>query len=196
MKTGTTRRHWLRASLAAMAVMVMLAGCASTEPVDPKNERTSLVFGYFDMKDAPSSLDWVSIKQYGASSAYYRAGAKEGLFWHVGVDPGSYQVEKFGGLKRVLVFSSEVQYNYGTHGRNDTAIRVLTPGIYFMGAYRYVTHDGGFFSADKFEMEPVKSPSEKELLTRLVAELESDKDLRAYTRQLALAKRRLAELSR
>jgi|RhiMetdeSRZDD1v2_1073273.scaffolds.fasta_scaffold68902_5 hypothetical protein len=189
----TTSRRWLLASLAAM---VLVAGCATHQPVDPNDAGTSLVFGYFDAKDAPSSIDWVSIKRYGGAPAYYQLGTKNGLFWHVAVEPGSYQVEKFGGVKRVLIFGNDVEYNYGTRGRNETAIRIVTPGVYFMGAHRYIAHDGGLFAADKFEMQAVKSPSEKELLTRLVAELEADKELRIYTRQIGLAKKRLAELSR
>ena len=188
-----TTRRWLLASLAAMA---LAAGCATNAPIDPKDERTSLVFGYFDAKDAPSSIDWVSIKRYGGEPAYYQLGTEKGLFWHIGVEPGSYQVEKFGGVKRVLIFGNQVEYNYGTRGRNDTAVRILAPGIYFMGSHRYVAHDGGLFGVDKFEMQAVKSPTEKELLARLIAELEADKELRAYTRQIGLAKKRLAELSR
>src|SRR5687767_10224702 len=118
----TTTRRWLLCGLAAVA---LVAGCATTESVDPKDTSTSLVFGYFDAKDAPSSVDWVSIKQYGAASGYYNVSTKNGLFWHVGVEPGSYQVEKFGGVKRLLIFGSEVEYNYGTRGRNETAVRVV-----------------------------------------------------------------------
>lgn len=186
-------RRWLLAGIAALA---LLGGCATTESVDPKDESTSLIYGYFDAKDAPSSIDWVSIKQYGAASGYYTVAAKDGLFLHIGVEPGSYQVEKFGGVKRFLIFGHAVEYNYGTRGRNETAIRVVKPGLYFMGAHRYVAHDGGWFGADKFEMQAVKSPTEKELLTRLIAQVEADKELRVYTRQIEQAKKRLAELSR
>jgi hypothetical protein len=188
-----TTRRWL---LAGMAALALVGGCATTESVDPKDDSTSLVFGYFDGKDAPSSIDWVSIKRYGGAPAYYQAGATNGLFWHIGVEPGSYQVEKFGGLKRVLIFSNAVEYNYGTRGRNETAVRIVTPGVYFMGAHRYVAHDGGLFAEDKFAMQAVKSPTEKELLAKLIAQLEADKELRVYTRQIGLAKKRLAELSR
>jgi len=180
--------------LAGLAAVVLATGCSTSPPVDPKDQNASLVYGYFDMKNAPSSLDWVSIKQYGATSFYYHAGAKDGLFWHIGIDPGSYQVEKFGGLKRLLIFSNEVEYNYGTRGRNETAIRVTKPGLYFMGAYRYVAHDGGLFAPDKFEMQPVTSPTERELLSRILAEMEAKQELRAYTRQIGLVKQRLAEL--
>lgn len=37
--------------------LLLVAACASKgDPVDPKDETVSLVFGYFDMKDAPSDL--------------------------------------------------------------------------------------------------------------------------------------------
>jgi hypothetical protein len=43
-------------------------------------------------------------------------------------------------------------------------------------------------------MQPLKTPSEKELLQRLITMLESDSKLKIYTRQIALAKKRLASL--
>jgi hypothetical protein len=180
---------WIVAACAAT-----LAGCASKgEPIDPKDETLSMVYGYFDMKDAPSDLRWVSIKKYGDKVLYYEAGAKEGLFWHVGVAPGSYQVETFGGQGGIALLTSRpYRYNFGTRGRNDTALRIQKPGLYYMGAYKFVEHKDG----DKFEMQPAKSPSEKEIVQRLVKELESDEELRIYTRQLGWAKKRAAALAR
>lgn len=189
----TTRRTVILAMC-----LLLVAACASKgDPVDPKDETVSLVFGYFDMKDAPSDLRWVSIKKYGDKPLYYEAGAKEGLFWHVGITPGSYQVETFGGQGGIPMLTSRpYRYNFGTRGRNATAIRVKGPGLYFMGAYRYVEHKGGLMDADRFEMKSVKSPPEKEVLQRLIKEIESDEELKIYTRQLAWARKRVAELSR
>jgi hypothetical protein len=174
-----------------------LGGCASNTPVDPKDESLSLVYGYFDMKDAPSSLDWVSLKQYGTKDGgWYTLRAKDGLFFHVGVEPGSYQVDKFGGMGGVpLLTRREFEYDFGSKGRNSTAVRIARPGVYFLGSHHYVNHAGkGFFSADKFEMKASKSPGEKEVLQRLIKELETDKELAGYTRQLRLAKQRLSQL--
>jgi hypothetical protein len=185
--------RWLLSVLLAFG----LGGCASTQSVDTKDETLSLVYGYFDMKDAPSRLDWVSIKQYGTRDAgWYHLRAKEGLFFHVGVEPGSYQVDKFGGMGGIpLLTRREFEYDFGSKGRNVTAVRIMKPGVYFLGAHQYVNHAGkGFFEADKFEMKPVKAPSEKELLQRLVKELETDKKLAGYTRQRELAKKRLSQL--
>jgi hypothetical protein len=179
-----------------------LGGCASSKPVDPKDETLSLVFGYFDMKDAPSDLEWVSLKQYAApgekpkEASWYSLAAKDGLFFHIGVEPGSYQVDRFGGTGGIpLLTRRPFEYDFGSRGRNRTAMRIPKPGVYFLGSHKYVNHAGkGFFQADKFEMQAAKTPGEKELLQRLIKQLESDSDLSKYTRQLRLAKQRLADL--
>ena len=112
--------------LLPVLLMFALAGCASTRPVDPKDPSLSLIYGYFDMKDAPSGLDWVSLKQYGSKDGgWYRLRAKEGLFFHVGVEPGSYQVDKFGGMGGIpLLTRREFEYDFGSKGRNATAVRI------------------------------------------------------------------------
>lgn len=184
--------RWLK--LALPALVLALAACATTEPVDSKDETLSLVYGYVDMSAAPSKLEWVSIKQYSGEGGWYRVPARDGLFWHIGVEPGSYQVEKFGGEAGSFLTRRDVEYNFGTRGRNGTATRISTPGVFFMGAYQYVDHPGGFWKQDKFEMRPLTTPSEKELLQRLIAKLESDPDMRAYRRQIELARKRLASL--
>lgn len=192
-------RHCLKAILVLSLAALLLGGCATWGSIDPKDESCSLVFGYIDMKDAPSDLDWVSIKQYGDKPYYYHAATEDSLFFHIGMEPGSYQVDQFGGaggipyVRRVFT-STFYKYNFGSRGRNDTAIRIAKPGIYYMGAYKFIKHDGGLFKADKFEMEPLKTPTEKDILQKLIHVLESDRELRAYTRQIHLAKARLSAL--
>ncbi len=191
---ATVARLWLP----TLVMMLTLAGCASAPPVDTRDESRSLVFGYFDMVDAPSKLEWVSLRRYDGTQPgqWYGLAVKDGLFFHVGIVPGSYQVEKFGGKGGIpLLTSRQFEYNFGSKGRNSTAVRIREPGLYFLGAHQYVNHAGkGLFAPDKFEMVAVKTPTEKELLARLVKEMESDKELSAYARQLGLAKRRLAQL--
>ena len=185
---------WLLPAVLAFAVL----GCASGPgSVDPKDESLSVVYGYFDMTDAPSSLDWVFIKQYGNNKDEgYRVSAKEGVFLHVGVEPGSYQVATFGGVGGIpLLTRRDFQYDFGSKGRNSTALRITKPGVYFFGSHRYINHAGkGFFSPDKFEMRPAKAPGEKEVLKMVIQRLETDKDLAEYTRALRLAKQRFAAL--
>jgi hypothetical protein len=183
-------RWWLALMLAAA-----LGGCAGGQRVDPKDETVSLVFGYFDMKDAPTKVDWVVLKQYESKGERtgYAMNVKDGLFFHIGVEPGSYQVNKFGGNGGF--FSNPAEYNFGGRGRNGTAVRIQKPGVYFVGAHRYVNHAGkGFFEADKFEMQAAKAPGEKELLQRVIKQIEGDKGLAEYTRQLQQARQRYGQL--
>jgi len=180
-----------------ITLAVALAGCASAPPVDPKDETVSVVFGYFDMKNAPSSLAWVSLKHYdgNAKGERYTMAVRDGLFFHVGIGPGSYQVDKFGGTGGIPFLTRRpFEYDFGGKGRNDTAVRIKKPGLYFLGSYKYIDHAGGFFEPDKFEMQPGSEPTEKQLLERLVKELQSDKELTQYSRQIQVVKRRLAEL--
>lgn len=183
----------LRLWACLLGAVLVVGGCAGT-PIDPKDESVSLVFGYFDMADAPSDLEWASLKRYGEKEpVWYTMDARDGVIFHIGIASGSYQVEKFGGEGGILS-RGRYEYNFGTRGRNETAIRIHQPGIYFLGAYKYIDHPGGLFKADKFQMKPIEEPSEKEILKRLIAVLESDSDLKIYTRQIALAKKRLAAL--
>lgn len=183
------------------AVLTLLAGlvaCAGPKWVDPKDETLSLVYGYFDMKDAPSSLDWVSVKKYDSTSKkgqWYHLAADEGVFMHVGMEPGSYQVDQFGGMGGIpLLTRREFQYDYGSKGRNDTAVRIRTAGTVFLGSFRYIDHSGGIFRADKFELKPSDTPTEKEVLEKVVKKMETEKKLKPYTRQLAMARQRLSQL--
>src|SRR5918996_3560271 len=163
----------------ALLLTLLVAGCGGT-PVSSSDETLSLVFGYFDMKEAPTKVQWVGLKQYGSKDAgTYTISAEDGLFFHVGIEPGSYQVDKFGGSG---FLRGDYVYNFGGKGRNTTAIRIQKPGVYFLGAHRYVNHAGkGLFAPDKFEMVSTKAPSEKELLQRLIKRLENDRELAAYT---------------
>jgi hypothetical protein len=169
----------------ALGLTLLLAGCGSA-PVSSTDEGLSLVFGYFDMKDAPTKAQWVGFKQYGSKDAgTYKISVDDGRFFHVGIEPGFYQVDRFGGSG---FLRGDYVYNYGGKGRNSTSIQIQEPGVYFLGAHRYVAHTG------KFDMQPAKSPTEKEVLQWVVKQLETDRSLAPYTRQLKLARERLAQL--
>ncbi|WP_158307849.1 hypothetical protein [Ramlibacter tataouinensis] len=162
------------------------AGCASSTPADPNDTTLSLVYGYIDGKDA--KIDWVEIKQYGEGAGYYQIpyNRKTGVFFSVSIEQGAHQVFKFG--------NSDTHYMWSANGRNATALKVDKPGAYFMGSYKFVRHDQGFFKADKFEMRPAQQPTEAEVLAIVMRELETDAELTSYVHQRGYAKARLAQL--
>ena len=99
-------------------------------------------------------------------------GVVGGLFFHVGVEPGSYQVDKFG-VSSFL--RGEHQYNFPRQGGGGTTARIEKPGIYFRGAYKYKSVKSGMFEQAKFGIERVPTPVEAELLQRL---LDTDAELK------------------
>ena len=171
--------------IVALTCAVSLTGCSSTAPVSTTDESLSLVYGYFDMKDAPTKVQWVGLKQYGGKEiGTYRMGVEDGLFFHVGVEPGS--TRSTSSAAQASCAATTVQLR--RQGPQQHSGAHQDPGVYFLGAHRYVAHEG------KFDMQPAKSPTEEEVLQRLIKQLENDGSLAQYTRQLKLARERLAQL--
>jgi len=190
MRTPNRRQvvSFAAASLAASA----LPGCAGPGRPDPDDPTRSLVFGYIDMSGAPTPVDWVSLRCYTCADprSHYQISIKDGLILHPAIQPGSYQIDVFGGSNSLGIFSgAEHRYNFGTTQRNDSALRIDRPGAYFLGAWRYVAQSGRAFS-----MQPLTTQNEKDLLARVVASMRDDQDLRRYGRGLVLAQQRLAQL--
>lgn len=187
----------LRLTILLLAITYLVGGCAfggGGDPIDPKRKDLAVVFGYIDMEDAPGDLDWIKIKQYKTKPDYYSLGAKEGIFWHVGVDMGSYQVEKFG-TNPGFWSRTSYSYNFGTAGRNQTARRIKKPGVYYLGSYKYINEGSkNWYSPDRFSMKKLKNPSEKELLIKILKFMKDDSDLNIYKHQMRWIKQRIAAL--
>jgi hypothetical protein len=159
------QRLWLAYGLIAL----LAAGCASSGPErdidDPSN---SLVFGYIDMEDAPTGVDYASLVQVAPPSKtpYWGLAVKKGLFYSAYLPPGSYQLSKFGGSG---FFAGQHEYSFPRQG-NQTALRIAKPGIYFLGSFRYQKVKTGFFEGGKFSIERIDKPSEADLLKRILDE--------------------------
>jgi hypothetical protein len=160
------KRNWLVLGVVALG---LLAGCAAGGPGrsldDPGN---SLVFGYIDMAEAPTTLSGASIRQVASPSnaPYWDADARNGLFYTYDLPPGSYQLASVSGSD-----VRKVAYEYDLPGQDLEHARITKPGIYFLGSYRYVNTG----EAGKFEVERMDTPSEAQLLQRI---LEEDKTVK------------------
>lgn len=179
--------------------LLLISSCASSpDPIDPKDKNRSVVFGFFDLEDAPSwgGIDWVSIKRYRPKKGYFAAAVKDGLFYHIGVPNGSFQVDEFGRNTR-FYSNTRYVYNFGGKGRNQTARKIKKPGTYFMGSYKYKEIDSGsIWKPDNFKMVKSKRPSEKVILKKLLKIMQSDSDLSMYKHQIRRMKQRLKQLSK
>ncbi len=151
----------------ALAAVVWLAAC-SANPVPEAPEPTdSIVFGHIDMGDAPVQLQGLDIRQYKppTDKPYWSAGVEKGTFFNWYLDPGSYAMDHFEGIGFV---AGRVRFNVP---RQLSSMRIVIkkPGVYFLGSYKYKNISTGIFEPDKFDLEQVDSPTERELLTKLIA---------------------------
>lgn len=180
-------RRW---SLLLLAILLASCGSRSIGPErdinDPSN---SLVFAYVDMSEAPTKIDGASLKPQGEEGYWSMGVASDGqLLTQSYLPPGSYQLDS---LRGSGFFAGNNVYRFPTYGRNETALRIQKPGIYFMGSFRYVKVKTGVFEASKFAVERVKAPSELELLQRIQKE-----DWVKGTQWEARIRNRIAELGK
>ena len=155
------KRIWLALSLAALG---LLAGCAAGGQGRSMHETgDSLVFGYIDMAEAPTTISRASIMQVAPPSNQpsWAAAARNGLFYTYDVPPGLYQLASVSGSNL-----RKVAYEYDLPRQDMEHARITQPGIYFLGSYRYV--DTG--KAGGFEVERMDTPTEAQLLQRILEE--------------------------
>jgi len=151
------------------ALIALLAGCASGGPERDINDPTnSLVFGYVDMDEAPTSVSYASLMQVAppTEAPYWSLTVRKGLFYSAYLPAGSYQLSRFGGSG---FLAGEHQYNFGRQG-NQTALRITKPGIYFLGSFKYKKVSSGLFEQGKFSIDKIDKPAEAELLKRILDE--------------------------
>lgn len=171
-----------------IAIAASLVACAGA-PVDPNDTTRSVIFGYIDMDEAPTSVDRVFIQHYDGTSDGYSVGANKGLFYHIGVKPGPYQVTQFGGSG---FLAGNVIYNFPDTGRNDTALIVEQPGAYFAGSFGYQKIKTGMFEQKQFDIQPIDSPTEAVVLQKVRKRMRKNNP--EYRHAIALVERRIAEL--
>lgn len=151
----------------ACLAMLSLAACASNtigperDVNDPGN---SLVFAYVDMGDAPTELESASLKPQG-EEGYWTMGVDDGLMSQEYLPPGAYQLASLSGSS---FLHGEVTYSFPAYGRNEASVVIKKPGIYFLGSFKYKEVKTGMFEQGKFDIERVNSPTELELLNRML----------------------------
>lgn len=157
-----------------------LAGCASTREItDFKN--TSIIYGWVDMKEAPSGISYGQVFNLNAKDkyAYFNLGVEklEGgyLFYHVGMEPGNYRMVHLSGQNCLLIFCSNTIHEYSFGEDSDYRFSIGKPGVHFIGAYDYKKIKTGFFKPKKFDfVKARKPPTRRQMLERILKEVESD----------------------
>lgn len=180
------QRIWIAFGLIALA---LLGGCVGGgHGRDINDTSNSLVFGYVDMADAPTKINGASIMQVAppTDKPYWGTDVRSGLFYTYYLPPGSYKLASLTGSS---FFKGDYRYNFPRQGA-DNAVRITRPGIYFLGSYKYKDVKTGFFEQGKFDIVRVKSPTEAELLRRI---LDEDKEIKGSAWE-AKIRERLARL--
>lgn len=170
--------------LALVLSVALLTGCGAHMFNPGEEAGGSLVYGFIDMNDAPTGVDYVTMRQYlpKTEKPYWHAKGVDGIFWFDQFVNGSYQLVSFGGSG---FFRGQYEYNMQEFSKNDTSLVISKSGLYYVGSYKY-KKAGSFFNP-KFEIIKVDSPAERELLGKM---LPYSKD----TQWEAMIKKRMGEL--
>lgn len=145
-----------------------LAGCSTTGHLVPPSEANiSAVYGYIDMSDAPTGLQWITMKklQPRSDTPYYHFYVDDGMFYRSEIPPGTYKFWEFGGFSQWK--NTDYTFQFQGQGKGEMDRVIDRQGLYFAGCYRYTRIKTGFFSPNKFDLEPIEGDCERETLERL-----------------------------
>ena len=151
------------------ALLLLLAACATTPSLTaPEGKDVSLVFGHIDMSEAPSDLHWVTMQRLRpvTETPYYSFWVVDGTFFRINVPAGTYKFTKFGGHSGWK--NTSYTYGFPSQGQSKLDRRIDRPGLYYAGSWKYRKVKTGFFQPGKFDVEASRTPSELELLQKML----------------------------
>lgn len=155
----------------ALAVLFLLSGCTTTGTVAPTADNTSIVFGYIDMREAPSRLDHVTMRRLRpAGQPPYLFHVEDGVFFQLDVAPGIHKFERFGGSS--VLKQTAYDYKFPNQGKGEL-LEIKRPGVYYVGSWRYKKiKSAGFFGGGggEFDLERVDTPGERHVLEQVLAD--------------------------
>ncbi|OGW67711.1 MAG: hypothetical protein A3H49_09305 [Nitrospirae bacterium RIFCSPLOWO2_02_FULL_62_14] len=164
-----------KAMLAVLLCNLVLCGCALNPEVrTTADDNSALIFGYYDMSEAPYELTCVRITQDERAGIAYRQSCMttfaSGLFFLENAPPMKYYIPFFYAGGRLHMISSD---------RKDL-IDVPAGSLYFLGSFKYkvLYRDLGEImrlTPEKYGLGAVKSPDEAAVLKVL---LEKVRDVR------------------
>jgi len=161
-------------SLSACGVHIKIR---KSEQLEEQTQNNSiLVVGYFDDSEAQFNLGWGFIKQIkpATSEAYKELRANDdGLFYLEDLPVGSYKLATLRGREKGLLSTQPWVMRLPEPSRDKafklTELRANNPGVYFLGSYKLkLVHKGGFFGSDKHETVALSTPTEKDVLKKLL----------------------------
>lgn len=158
-----------------MVVALTLGGCALNPEVrTTSDDNSALIFGFYDMSEAPFELGCVRITQDERAGIAYRQSCmttlSNGLFFLENAPAMKYHVPFFYAGGRLHMISSD---------RKDL-IDVPARSLYFLGSFKYkvLYRDLGEIlqlTPEKYGLGPVKSPDEATVLKMLLEKVQDSR---------------------
>lgn len=156
------------AMIAVLICSLVLSGCALNHEVrTAPADNSALIFGFFDMSDAPYQLGCVRVTQGEKAGIAYRQSCMttlaNGLFFLEDAPAMKYHIPFFYAGGKLHMISSDKQ----------DVIQVLPGSLNFVGSYKYkVVHrdlgDIVKLTPEQYGLNRVKNPSETAVLRMLV----------------------------
>ena len=192
------KKRILLTVLVMAAVAQGLVGCAQLSDgyksrfnlADPS---LSIVYGYLDLSALPVSVDIDNVAMEGldGEEPYLGNFIENGVFWNPWMKPGYRRISSFGGSARGFLEQGWYRFRMGPQGKGDVGLEIKTPGVHFIGAYKYVDEEGGKFSLQKIPLPA--GWTEKKLLQAVLEDLPDHYGNKA-PRHTAMLKQKIAEL--
>jgi hypothetical protein len=153
-------------------VGLLAGGCALNPEVRTSaDDNSSLIFGFYDMSEAPYELGCVRITQDERAGIAYRQSCmttlSNGLFFLENAPPMKYHIPFFYAGGRLHMISSD---------RKDL-IDVPARSLYFLGSFKYKVLYRNLgeivqLTPEKYGLGPVKSPDESAVLKMLLEKVQ------------------------
>jgi len=153
-------------------VCLLVGGCALNPEVrTSSDDNSSLIFGFYDMSEAPYELTCVRITQDERAGIAYRQSCMKtlsnGLFFLENAPPMKYHVPFFYAGGRLHMISSD---------RKDL-IDVPARSLFFLGSFKYKVLYRNLgeimqLTSEKYGLGPVKSPDEVAVLKMLLEKVQ------------------------
>jgi len=158
---------------AALLGTLLLSGCALNSEVRTEdNDKSALIFGFFDMSEAPFELGCVRITQDEKRGIAYRQSCmrtfSSGVFFIEDAPAMRYHVPFFYAGGKLHMISSD----------EKDMIKVPAKSLYYLGTFKYKVVDRNLkdilqLKPEQYGLVRVKSPNETAVLKMVLEKVES-----------------------
>ncbi len=141
--------------IAVIAAACVVMSCATIQRITERtNEKTALVYGYFNLGDVSYQMNWISLLQFSppTEKPYWGAAIKNGCFFNSNLVPGEYCIDSFGADNHTYKISYEVG-----------CFEIEKSDLYYFGAYEVVWKDG-----KPWTLKRTFKPGEAEVIEKIL----------------------------